>query len=122
MVVLLATTAWAACEGPRRSVQSASVQANGSVTTTRGDEITLRGRITAAFGPHVFAVGSGAERVIVVTATPVAAWVGRDVDVTGRVQTFRREELEAQLGVDLGAVPDALENGTCLVASVAHVR
>ena len=97
------------------------MQATSSVTTTRGDEITLRGRITATFGPHVFAVGSGAERVIVVTATPVAASVGRDVDVTGRVQTFRREELEAQLGVDLGPAPDALENGSCLLASVANL-
>ena len=78
--------------------------------------------MTAFFGAHLFAVGSGAERVVVVTATPMAVSIGRDVDVTGRVRTFRRLELEAELGVDLGEGANELENSSCLVASVARLR
>ena len=94
-----------------------------SVTTMpRMDEITLSGRVTAAYGPHIFVVGSGAERVVVVTGMPVAVAVGRDVDVTGQVRTFHRRELEAELGVDLGSAANELENGSCLLASVARLR
>lgn len=60
--------------------------------------------------------------MIVVTLTPVGASVGRDVDVTGRVRTFRRAELEAELGVDLGPAANELEERSCLVASVARLR
>ena len=121
LLVVLAT-AWAACEGPGASVEPAPRGPTASVVTERADEITLSGRVTASFGAHVFAVGSGAERVVVVTATPVAASIGRDVDVTGRVRTFRRQELEAELGVDLGQGADGLEETSCLVASVARLR
>lgn len=75
-----------------------------------------------SFGDHLFAVGSGAERVVVVTATPVKAWIGSEVDVTGRVRTFRRQELEAELGVDLGPRANELEENSCLVASFARLR
>lgn len=92
------------------------------MTSRRGDEITLSGRVTASYGIHVFAVGSGTERVIVVTLTPVGVSVGREIDVTGRVRTFRRAELEAELGVDLGPAADQLEDMSCLVASVARLR
>ena len=119
LLVLLAT-AFSACEGPRSSVEPASTV---PVTTTpRGDEVTVSGRVTAAHGPHIFVVGSGAERVVVVTGTAAAVSVGRDVDVTGRVTVFRRRDLEAELGVDLGPAADELENGSCLVASVARAR
>ena len=90
--------------------------------TPRADEITLSGRVTASFGAHVFAVGFGAERVVVVTATPLAVSIGSDVDVTGRVRTFRRRELEADLGVHLGQETNELEETSCLVASVARLR
>jgi len=116
-------TASAACGGAGRSIEPASLHPTSSVTTLgRADEIALSGRVTAAYGPHVFVVGSGAERVIVVTEMPVAVSVGRDVDVTGRVRTFRRLELEAELGVDLGAAANELENASCLLASVARIR
>ncbi len=121
LLVVLAT-AWTACEGPGNSADRAPVQPTVSVTTTTpGDDVTLSGRVTAAYGPHVFAVGSGAERAIVVTGTPVMVSVGSDVEVTGRVQVFRRGQLEAELGVDLGPAVDELENATCLVASVARL-
>ena len=121
MLVALAA-AWAACEGPG-TPERASKQTTVSVPTTAlADEITLSGRVTAAYGTHIFAVGSGAERVIVVTGTPIAVSAGRDVDVTGEVRTFRRQELEAELGVDLGPGADALENVSCLVASAARLR
>lgn len=57
-----------------------------------------------------------------VTATPVAVSVGSDVDVTGRVRTFRRQELEDELRVDLGPGANELEETSCLVASVARLR
>lgn len=115
-------TSWAACERPGTSVEPASQEPPASVIIDRADEITLSGRVTASFGPYVFAVGSGAERVVVVTATPVAVSIGRDVDVTGRVRTFRRQELERELGVDLGQRANELEETSCLVASVARLR
>ena len=121
-MLLLLATAWAACEGQGASVEPASRRPTPSVTTPRGDELTLSGRVTASFGAHVFAVGSGAERVVVVTATPVAVFIGSDVDVTGRIRIFRRQELEAELGVDLGPGANELEDTSCLVASVARLR
>ena len=92
------------------------------MVTPRADEITLSGRVTALFGAHLFAVGSGAERVVVVTATPVRVSIGSDVDVTGRVRTFRRQEIETELGVDLGERANELEETSCLLASVARLR
>ena len=120
LLVVLAT-AWPACHGPDGSAEPAP-QPTASVTTQRGDEITLSGRVTESFGAHVFAVGSGAERVIVVTVTPAGVSIGGDVDVTGRVRTFRRVELEAELGVDLGSATNELEEESCLVASVTRLR
>jgi hypothetical protein len=93
-----------------------------SVATTRGDEVTLRGRVTAAYGDYVFAVGSEVERVIVVTGTRLGATIGREVGVTGRVRTCRRQELEGELGVDLAPAHQELENRSCLVASVARLH
>ena len=121
-MLLVLATAWAACEGPGASVEPAHIGPTESVVTPRAGEITLRGRVTASFGAHVFVVGSGAERVVVVTATPVGVSIGRDVDVTGRLRTFRRQELEAELRVDLGPGANELEETSCLVASVARLR
>ena len=90
--------------------------------TQRADEITLSGRVTESFSAYLFAVGSGAERVVVVTATPVGVSIGSDVDVTGRVRVFRRQELEAEFGIDLGPSANELEQTSCLVASVARLR
>ena len=121
LFLVVLSTAWAACEGPGAE-KPAPQRSAASVTSERGGEITLSGRVTAWFGAHLFAVGSGAERVVVVTTTPVRAAVGSDVDVTGRVRTFRRQELEAELGIDLGPPANELEDETCLVASVARLR
>jgi len=38
-----------------------------------------------------------------------------------RVRAFRRRDLEGELGVDLGAEVDSLEDGVCLVATMAMV-
>lgn len=122
-MLFVVATALAACEGPGPSGETGSSPTSASApATTRDDEITLSGRVTAAYGNYIFAVGSGAERVIVVTGTPTAVSVGRDVDVTGQVRTFHRAELEAELGVDLGPAANQLENLSCLVASAARVR
>ncbi len=122
MLVVLAA-AWTGCEGSGSSVEPASSPSTGSVTTpSRGDDVTLSGRVTAAYGAHIFVVGSGAERVIVVTRTATGVSIGGEVEVTGRVGIFRRAELEAELGVDLGPAADELENGSCLVATVARGR
>ncbi|MDQ4069200.1 MAG: hypothetical protein M3203_06985 [Actinomycetota bacterium] len=91
-------------------------------TTVPGDKVTLSGPVTAFFGPHVFAIGTGAERVIVVTRVPGAVSLGATVDVTGRVRTFDRRQLEAELGVDLGPEVEQLDDGRCLVATTARVR
>lgn len=119
-LLLVLATAWTACEGP--GAEPASRRPTATVVTPMADEITLRGRVTAFLGRHLFAVGSGAERVVVVTATPVAVSIGSHVDVTGRVRIFRRQELEAELGVDLGQGANELEETSCLVASVARLR
>lgn len=115
-------TAWAGCEGRGSSVDPAASTSTTATTPSRKDDVTLSGRVTAAYGAHIFVVGSGTERVIVVTRSATGVPVGEEVDVTGRVATFRRGELEAELGVDLGLAPQELENGNCLVASVARVR
>lgn len=73
-----------------------------------------------AYGEHVLEVGSGRERTIVVVARPSAVPVDSVVEVTGRVRTFSRRELEAELGVDLGPGVAGLEGTTCLVVSGAQ--
>ncbi len=120
--MILAAFTWAACEGAGRPPGSGSRRTAAPVVTTRGDEVTLRGRVTAVYGEYVFAVGSEVERVIVVTSARIGATIGRDVDVTGRVRICRRQELEAELGVDLVAAHAELENRSCLVASIARLR
>ncbi len=93
-----------------------------SVSTTRGDDISLSGRVTATYAPYVFAVGSGVERVVVVTHVPIGVMVGSDGDVAGQVRTFRGDQLESEFGVDLGPETNQLENRSCLVATVARVH
>jgi hypothetical protein len=119
-LLLLFATMAVACGGERPAGTQRS-QSQRSVSSTRGGDISLSGVVTATFGTYVFAVGSGVEQVIVVTRAPTDAVVGGDADVTGRLRTFRREELELELGVDLGGETDVLENRSCLVATVAHV-
>ena len=99
--------------------------APGTVTSTArvpADELSLSGRVTALYGDHVFTVGSGREQVNVVVARRVPVSVGSEVEVSGRVRTFRRAELEAELGIDLGPGVDALESRSCLVATTARVQ
>ncbi len=82
----------------------------------------MSGRVTVTYGPHLFAVGSGREQVTVVVARPLPVTVGDEVEVSGRVRTCRRGELEAELGVALGPEMDGLENRSCLVAATTRVR
>ncbi|MDQ4131918.1 MAG: hypothetical protein M3179_01645, partial [Actinomycetota bacterium] len=82
-----------------------------------GVEVSVKGRVLKTYGPYVFEMGSGPERVIVVQARPNASVEGKEVEVTGRVRTFRRRELQDELGVDLGADVSPLEEQTCLVAT-----
>lgn len=85
------------------------------------DEVTVSGPVTKAYGDHVFALGSGVQRVVVVVSTPLLATVGSDVEVTGHMRPFRRSELESELGVELGPQASALENRECLVAASARL-
>ena len=73
-----------------------------------------------AYGKHVLEVGSGRERTIVVVARPSTVPVDSVVEVTGRVRTFSRRELESELGVDLGPDVAGLEDTTCLVVTDAR--
>lgn len=121
-VVIVLAAAAVACggaEGPAENQQSRSTV---RVSTTRGDDISLTGRITAAYGAYVFAVGSGVERAIVVLRSPIGITVGKEIHATGRVRIFRRKELELELGINLGEEANGLENRSCLVATVAHVQ
>ncbi len=54
-------------------------------------------------------------------ATPIQVTVGRDVEVTGRVRTFSREKLEAELAVEFGPDASRLEDSSCLLATTARV-
>ncbi len=114
--------ALAACTAPEGSAVPPPAQSTVGPTTERGDTLTLSGPVTASFGPYVFAVGSGVERVIVVTRVRTGAMPGATVDVTGRVRAFHRQQLEAELGVDLGPETDQLSDDRCLVATTARVR
>lgn len=114
VVVVLAAVP-AACGG------SGSGRSTPSVASAPGDDVTLSGQVTAIYGRHVFAVGSGVERVVVVMATPIQVTVGRDVEVTGRVRTFSREKLEAELAVEFGPDASRLEDSSCLLATTARV-
>ncbi len=118
----LVAAALTACTAPEGLEGSRRVEPTVASTTVPGDKVTLSGPVTAFFGPHVFAIGTGAERVIVVTRVPGAVSLGATVDVTGRVRTFDRRQLEAELGVDLGPEVEQLDDGRCLVATTARVR
>ncbi len=95
-----------------------------AIASTARDAVTLRGPVTQTYGPYVFAVGSGSERVVVVAAPAVAVGVGTTVEVTGRARTFRRDELEEALGggVVLGPETDELEGASCVVATSVEVQ
>lgn len=110
----------AACSRPQQAVDPAPGPATSTVRAP-ADELSLSGRVTAVYGDHVFTVGSGREQVNVVVARRVPVSVGSEVEVSGRVRTFRRAELEAELGIDLAGV-DSLERQSCLVATTARVH
>ncbi|MGH9264301.1 MAG: hypothetical protein ACRD1D_06365 [Acidimicrobiales bacterium] len=116
LLVLLAAVSMA-CGGSG----SGSGGSTSSAVSAHGDDVTLSGQVTAIYGRHLFAVGSGAERVVVVTATPIQVTVGRNVEVTGRVRTFSRAKLEAELAVQFGPHANRLEESSCLLATTARV-
>ena len=113
--------AFPACTRQDQAVDGIPTPSTAAVRVA-GDEITLSGRVTVTYGAHVFAVGSGRERVIVVVAGTAPVAVGSEVEVSGRVRTFRRRELEEELGMDLGPEADALEGKSSLVARTVRVR
>ncbi len=71
------------------------------------------------FGPHVIQVGGSTapDPVLVVVPFRHTLEPGARVEVTGRVRTFRRAELESALGIDLGADVARFEGTRSLVAS-----
>ncbi|MGH9039789.1 MAG: hypothetical protein ACRDZ3_06125 [Acidimicrobiia bacterium] len=85
-------------------------------------EITVSGRVSRVLEPHVFEIAGdkrpAGEPVLVVDPQgrrPVLA--GQRVQATGTTRAFRREVLEAELGVRFDAVAAAgLEGRSCLVA------
>ena len=113
--------AFAACGGQDKAVDGIPTPSTAAARVPV-DEITLSGRVTVTYGAHVFAVGSGRERAIVVVAGSAPVAVGSEVEVSGRIRTFRRRELEAELGVDLGPEADALEGYISLVARTVRAR
>ena len=119
-LVLLAAV-FGGCAGRDGGTERAPEPAT-SAALRPGEDVTLRGPVTSTYGAYVFAIGSGSSRAVVVVVPAPAVIVGRQVEVTGRVRTFRRRELEAELGVDLGPDVGPLEDGVCLVAMGARVR
>ncbi len=76
--------------------------------------------MTIAHPPHILGVGSGPQEVIVVLPRPFGAAVGSYVVIIGQMRPFRRDELESQLGVELGPMASEIEDGgDCLVATTA---
>ncbi len=88
--------------GAERTAGARRSQSTLSVSGMRGGDISLSGTVTATFGAHVFAVGSGVGTDDRGDSRPIDAVTGDGVDVTGQPRAFRREELESKLGVDLG--------------------
>ena len=86
------------------------------------DPVTVKGRVAIAHPPHILGVESGPQEVIVVLPRPLGAAVGSYVVITGQMRPFRRDELESQLGVELGPMASEIEDGDCLVATTAVVR
>jgi hypothetical protein len=119
--LFLLAAALAAC-GDRDSAADRAPSPSTSAPLRSAEEVTLSGRVTVTYGPHLFAVGSGREQVTVVVAGPAPVTVGDEVEVSGRVRTCRRGELEAELGVALGPRLDELKNDSCLVAATTQLR
>jgi len=83
-----------------------------------GPRLSVTGEVARAFGPHVIQIGSTApDPVLIVVPFRHALEPGVRVEVTGRVRTFRRAELESALGIDFGADVARFEGARCLVAS-----
>ena len=83
--------------------------------------VTLTGRVTRSYGSHVVQLGnSPSEPVLVVLPTPRTFPNGVRLEVSGRIRTFARADLEAELGVDLGPEVEGLAGSPCLVAAAVR--
>ncbi len=80
-------------------------------------DVRLTGEVTRSLGRYVIQLGSAPPQpVLVVLRSPNPFPVGTRVEVTGRIRTFSRAGLEAELGVDLGSEVEGLDGQRCLVA------
>ncbi len=69
------------------------------------------------FGPRVVELGAApGDPLVVVLRRPQAIAVGQRVQASGEVRTFRRAELESELGANLGPEVVTLEGQKCLLA------
>lgn len=121
LVLLAVPMVAVGCDGTETAVDRSRPPPATKALHAGGNEVTVKGRVTRAYTRHLFAVGTGAQQVIVVVPRGLGAKLGSDVEVTGRVRPFRRAELESELGVALGPEASALEDLDCLVATAATV-
>ena len=83
-----------------------------------GRDVTVRGPVTQVLSGHVVTIGgAGQDPLVVVFRQPTAVTLGRVLEVTGRVRTFRAAELEAEVGTDLAAAVGRFEGATYLLVS-----
>ncbi len=86
--------------------------------TVKSSDVTLTGQVTRAFGQYVIQLGTTPrEPVLVVFRTPSAYPVGARLEVSGRVRTFARAEIEAEFGVPLGSEVESFDGSRCVVAA-----
>ncbi len=104
----------------RESRERSNAAPSGATTVPLADAstITLTGQVTRSFGPYVVQVGGPrSQPVLVVLPTASSFSEGTRLEVSGRISTFSRSDLEAELGVDLGPEVEALTGARCLIAS-----
>ncbi len=121
MVVALATlvTVTAGCRDSMREPDAAGAPSTTAAVNDGG--VTLTGVVTRSLGAYVIQVGTTPpEPVLVVLTSPNPFPVGTRLEVTGRIRTFERAELEAELGVAFGPEVHGLEGQRCLVAATVR--
>ncbi len=94
------------------------VRTSTIVPLAEASTITLTGHVTRSFGNHVVQLGTApSEPVIVVFPRASAFPEGARVEVSGRIRTFSKADIEAELGIELGPEVDGLAGAKCLIAA-----
>ncbi len=100
-----------------RGEVSGDVRTSTTVALADASTITLTGHVTRSFGNHVTQLGTApSEPVIVVFPQPTAFPDGARVEVSGRIRTFSKADIEAELQIELGPEVDGLAGAKCLIA------